>query len=78
MRVFLVSVVSIAFLALLCVGSILQDRMRRKTGASLTSLPFLVRSFGTRELYLFIFIVLLLAAVAITLIELDDLGYLPK
>jgi hypothetical protein len=78
MRTFLVSVVFIAFFAVLCFAAILQDRMRRKTGASLTSLDFFWRSFATRELYLFALLVLLLAAAAAGLVVLDSLNYLPK
>jgi hypothetical protein len=62
----------------LCFGGILQDRMRQKAGGSPFSVGHLWRCFGTRELYFFALLVVLLTATAFGFIMLDDLGYLRK
>ena len=78
MRTFLISVISAIFFVVLYFAGILQDRIRRKTGASLLSLGILWRSFGTKELYLFIATVFLLFGVGIFFIVLDQFDYFPK
>jgi hypothetical protein len=78
MRTYLVSVISAAFFVVLYFAGILQDRIRRKTGASPFSLGFLWRSFGTKELYLFIATVLLLFSVGALFVVLDQFDHFPK
>jgi hypothetical protein len=77
-RAIAVSMAFAVFFAILCFGSVLQDRLRKKAGISVTSLSGLWRVFGARELYLFGFLVLLMVVIATALIALDELGYFPK
>lgn len=78
MRTYVIWAVTIAFFVALCFGAILQDRMRRKAGASVFSLTSALRCLGTRELYLFVLLILSLALVAFGLFALDDLKYLDR
>lgn len=78
MRTLIGSIILALFFFGLYVFGVLQDRMRSKTGATLTSIKWLSRVFGTGELYLSVLLVVFLTVIGAGLVALDALNYLPK
>lgn len=78
MRDVVIAVVSLAIFAGVYYGGSLQDRMRRKGGANTLSPMFVPRALATKEAFLFVCLLLVLAVFAIAAGLLDYIGYFDR
>lgn len=78
MRTVVITVTTFAVFTGLCFGASLQDRMRRKGGPNSLSPMFIWRALLTREAFLFICLICGLFLFAISMGQLDKLGYLGR
>jgi hypothetical protein len=77
----LVAVATIAIFAALVYGGVLQDRARSKAyrpGTSIFSIGAMIRALFTRETFYLVLLTLAIAALAGTMIVLDEAGYLSR